>query len=144
MLNDKTCFTPNEGEVAAKLMDGEAVLINITTGMYHSTDGVGGTVWELIEGGHCLGQIVEGICARYDVPTDQAHTDVQGLVQQLVNENLVLTGDDTAPALPAFDGTKQPYTSPVLNSYKDMSELLALDPPMPGLQQVPWEENDAA
>ena len=57
---------------------------------------------------------------------------------------LTIAGDGPAREMPAFDGTPQPYTVPVLNSYKDMSELLALDPPMPGLEQVPWKDSDAA
>jgi hypothetical protein len=47
-----------------------------------------------------------------------------------------------APALAAFD-VDGPYTVPRLNSYSDMADLLALDPPMPGLAEttfIPPEE----
>ena len=33
-----------------------------------------------------------------------------------------------------------PYESPLLNIYRDMGDLLALDPPMPGLAEMNWKE----
>ena len=60
-------------------------------------------------------------------------------------ENLVVESTD-AGAKPDFESvtSKLPYESPSLNSYRDMSDLLALDPPMPGLQQIPWDNQSAA
>ena len=34
-------FRVNTEEVAAKVIDGEAIIINLTTGVYYSMDGVG-------------------------------------------------------------------------------------------------------
>jgi hypothetical protein len=34
---------------------------------------------------------------------------------------------------------KSAYEPPKLNAYRDMGDLLALDPPMPGLEDIPWE-----
>ncbi len=42
---------PNDTHVAAKVFDGEAIIMNLTTGMYFSADKVGASVWELIEKG---------------------------------------------------------------------------------------------
>jgi hypothetical protein len=30
----------------------------------------------------------------------------------------------------------------MLNSYRDMGDLLALDPPMPDLEDLAWKESD--
>jgi hypothetical protein len=35
---------------------------------------------------------------------------------------------------------KLPYELPKLNIYRDMGDLLALDPPVPGLGDTPWKE----
>ena len=40
-----THLVPNVAEVAAKVMDGEAILINLANGMYYSMDGAGGFLW---------------------------------------------------------------------------------------------------
>ena len=37
---------------------------------------------------------------------------------------------------------KLPYESSNLNIYRDMAGLLALDPPMPSLQEITWKEPD--
>ena len=33
-----------------------------------------------------------------------------------------------------------PYEAPTLNIYRDMGDLLALDPPMPGLADMAWKD----
>lgn len=142
MLSAESRVRPNTNDVAAKVMDGEAILINITTGMYHSMDNVGGFVWELIEQGHTLGDIAGAVAEKFEVEAEKALSDVSGLARQMLEENLVLEasdGPDGPPAIERSNG-RLPYASPALNTYRDMSELLALDPPMPGLQEIPWEE----
>ena len=144
MLTLNSCLQPNTGEVAAKVMDGEAILINITSGTYHSLDGVGAFAWELIERGFPLGQIAGAIGARCDVEPDQVEADLLRLGEELLRESLV-TITDASPAQPPPDGSEDrtPYEPPTLNTYRDMSDLLALDPPMPGLQEVPWGSSAA-
>ena len=60
----QTCLQANATEVAAKVLDGEAILINISNGVYHSMDGVGAFLWELIERRHSLEQIASAIAER--------------------------------------------------------------------------------
>ena len=54
---------PNEAEVAAKVLDGEAIIINLSNGIYYSMDKVGGLIWEMIERGRSLQEIVESIAS---------------------------------------------------------------------------------
>ena len=61
MLKLDDHLRPNGEEVAAKVMDGEAILINLSNGMYYSMDKVGGFIWELIEGGYSIQQVVVAI-----------------------------------------------------------------------------------
>jgi len=37
---------------------------------------------------------------------------------------------------------KVPYEIPKINIYRDLGDLLALDPPVPGLGDTPWKESD--
>jgi hypothetical protein len=137
---------PNEGEVAAKVMDGEAIMINLSNGMYYSMDGVGGLIWSLIDDGYNLEQVASAVARRYEVDLAVARADVERLAAELLEEKLVFVaegpptsarnGNEAAAAGP---GAKLPYVPPLLNAYRDLGALLALDPPMPGLQDVPWE-----
>lgn len=140
MLNMDTRLQPNREEVAAKVMDGEAIIINLITGVYYSMDKVGGLVWDLIEGGNSLAEIVATIPERYDVTRERAHADVERLVAELFEEKLISGANHESPPVrnPERDQQeKLPYEPPKLNIYRDMGDLLALDPPTPGLEKLP-------
>jgi len=144
-------FTPqsrlrlNEQEVAAKVIDGEAIIINLANGIYYSMDKVGALIWEMLAGGHSLAEVTTAVLACYDIPQAQAEVDVHKLAAELVQENLLVVSQD-APAF--LTGStpeppqKLPYEVPQLNIYRDMGDLLALDPPTPGLQDIVWKEPD--
>jgi len=145
MLGLQSRLRPNEEEVAAKVMDGEAILINLSNGIYYSMDKVGGVVWELIEKRYSLEEIREAISGRYEVSPEQAQADVERLANELLQENLVLEADDAAPRETLRLGDSQQresYQSPQLNIYRDMGALLALDPPVPGLEATPWKDSE--
>ena len=130
-------------EVIAKAMDGEAVIINLANGVYYSVDNVGGAIWEMMNDGWRMDEIVAAITARYDVPLPRAEADVLRLGADLLREELVaLAAPDDTPRrkIEAAPTLKLPYESPQLNIYRDMQDLLALDPPTPGFADIPWKE----
>ena len=145
MLTLQSRLRPNEEEVAGKVMDGEAIIINLSNGIYYSMDKVGGLIWELIEGRYSFEEMVTALCARYDVSAEKAKSDVERLLGELVQENLVIVtqngagrGDNQVQQSEQI----QAYESPKLNIYRDMGDLLALDPPTPGLEVTPWKDPD--
>ncbi|MGH7834257.1 MAG: PqqD family protein [Candidatus Binatia bacterium] len=145
MLSSQSRLRPNEEEVAAKVMDGEAILINLSNGIYYSMDKVGGVVWELIEKRHSLEEMTEAITRRYDVASERARADIERLANELFQEHLVLEADDAAAREELKLGSsheKEAYQPPQLNIYRDMGALLALDPPMPGLEATPWKDSE--
>lgn len=144
MLTQQTRLRPNTGEIAAAIVDGEAIMINLSTGMYYSMDQVGSLMWEFMTAGQSLEEVVASVARRYDVPREQAQADVQRLATQLVEENLVvLSAEDVPPPASPADVEScalAPYSSPKLEIYRDIGHLVALDPPMPGLKDLPWKE----
>jgi len=136
-------LAPKSDQVAAKVMDGEAVIINLANGVYYSMDKAGGLIWSMVEQARSLEVIADAVAAAYDVPPERARADVEQLAAQLVAEDLVAAAGDEVPAEgadPAPPPQKLLYETPKLNVYRDMEELLALDPPMPGLQETPWKD----
>jgi hypothetical protein len=137
MADDKVRFQPNAESVSAKVLDGEAVLIHITRGTYHSMEKVGSRIWQLIEGRQTLGTIASIIAGEYDVRLESAQKDVAELIAALFKEDLI-----TVATLPpteldiSRDIERVHYEVPNLSTHHDMKDLLALDPPMPGLQSV--------
>ena len=143
MLNLHHCFRPREEEVASKVIDGEAIIINLANGVYYSMDKVGAYVWDLLQAGHTLEAVTSAVTRRYDVAREQAESNVRDLVQELVEENLVVSTENGAAASTERETEQQekaPYDIPKLNIYRDMGDLLALDPPVPGLGDTPWKE----
>lgn len=141
MLKLESGVAPNEREVTGKVIDGEAIIIKFSDGMYYSMDGVGAAIWEMIAGRPSLQAMIEGVMERYDVAPATARTDVGKLIDQLLDEGLIVLEDDGAPSLeaPASGAAKQTYEAPKLNIYRDMADLLALDPPAPTLMDMPWK-----
>jgi hypothetical protein len=143
MLSWTQHLKPNNEEVAAKVMDGEAILINLSNGIYYSMDKVGAVVWELIEKNCSAEEMVASVISRYDVDSTQAQNDVERLLKELLDEKLILEAGDVTRGhveSPPDVGTKDPYEAPQLNIYRDMGDLLALDPPTPGLEATPWKD----
>jgi hypothetical protein len=143
MLNTHHCFLPRNEEVAAKVIDGEAIIINLANGVYYSMDKVGAFVWDLLQAGYTLEEVITAVTARYDVSREQAASNVIELVHELVQENLVVAsegGVSAAAQRQLEEQEKVPYELPKLNIYRDMGDLLALDPPVPGLGDTPWKE----
>jgi hypothetical protein len=130
-------------EVAAKVIDGEAIIINLANGIYYSMDKASGVIWEMLEAGHSLEEVIAAATTRYDVSREQAQADVERLATALLQENLLRVLDGGAPPqkpLVQEGQQKLPYETPQLNIYRDMGDLLALDPPVPGFQEIAWKE----
>ena len=124
------------------MIDGEAIIINLTTGVYYSMDGVGGRIWSLLESQHAVEEVAALIGSEYGVEAERSKGDVLQLAAQLFEEGLVLESDqEAATGTPgaAVEGRLN-YQAPELRIYRDMGDLLALDPPVPGLEPIPWED----
>lgn len=129
-------LTPNRAVVAAKVIDGEAIILDITRGAYYSMDGAGAIVWTCIEKGLSIPAIARVLAERYEGTADQLQPHVESLTDHLLRESLVIMAGDgnlTAEPLAPHEGPRQPFTAPQLTKYTDMGDLLALDPPMPVL-----------
>ena len=129
-------------EIAGKVIDGEAIVMHLGTGAYYSMNPVASRIWELCEQGHPLAEVATSISRSFSVDSDTAEADVLKLAQELVEEGLLVpssaNGTHPTPADP--QGTGREYATPELEKYSDMAELLALDPPMPGVSETPWSE----
>jgi hypothetical protein len=144
MTSPDGVWMPNESDVIAKVIDGEAIIIRVSDGVYYSMDKIGGFLWDQIARHSSADQLAESLVARYEVSLDQARADVASLLAQLVEERLVaVSRQGPAPgSVPPAADEKQPYARPVLNIYRDMGDLLALDPPAPGMTDIAWKSPD--
>jgi hypothetical protein len=138
MLSINSFIAANEQQVAAKVMDGEAVIINLSTGIYYSLGNTSGFIWSLIEKRPCIQDIVRCVVEHYDVSEVEAERDVLRLSRDLCNEGLAVASavGPAGSTLVAPAGQRLSYETPAIEKYTDMAEMFALDPPLPGLSQA--------
>jgi hypothetical protein len=75
-------------DVVWSTVDGEAVLLDLSSGYYFSLNKVGAVVWEMLDGDHSLQSIHDAICGRFRVDQATAWEDVAALVRRLAGEKL--------------------------------------------------------
>jgi methylmalonyl-CoA mutase cobalamin-binding subunit len=137
-------------QVAAQVMDGEVVVINLSTGSYYTSNAVAGALWPLIEAGHDTAAMAERLCSVFEVEQARAEADLETLLQQLEAEGIirVVTIGPTDPPADAPSAEAAPsdgrlaYEAPAFEVFRDMEQLLALDPPMPDVGDIPWHQSD--
>ena len=141
-------FAANDRECAAKVIDGEAVIINLINGSYYSLDNAGSTMWELLSSGHTVARVVDEIVGQYEVEHSAALSDTQRLIDELIGEKLLVELEagnmEESGSTKESRTSKTPYTAPTLTIYSDMANLLALDPPMPRLEDIAWTDTPSA
>ena len=140
MTAEHTLVRAKVDEVAAKVIDGEAVLINLATGVYYSMRGSGAYLWSQLEPGSTLSRLGDIVAIRYGIDPELAQRDVQRLVAELHAEGLVTldegpAGQALAVTAEAERGTDA-YETPQLEKFDDMADMFALDPPLPELPAV--------
>jgi len=76
-------------DVVFRDLAGEAVLLNLKTGVYFGLDPVGTRVWHLIGEGRSVGEIVDALVAEYDVSAPRCAADLADLLVALRDGDLV-------------------------------------------------------
>lgn len=138
MTDSAKLVSPVRQDVAGKVIDGEAIIMNLTNGAYYSVDAVGAVVWQWIDEEQNLATIVERLLTTFPQAASVISTDVNEFVEQLLADGLVQEGSSGFPS-PVDSALKMPttYSTPALQKYTEMADLLALDPPMPSIGQRP-------
>ena len=78
-------------------LQGEEVILNLTTGVYFGLDQTGTRTWQLIREHQSLSKVLDALLDEYDVTEDQCAQDLLSLVVQMEEKGLVEIGAGTAP-----------------------------------------------
>jgi Coenzyme PQQ synthesis protein D (PqqD) len=89
-MKDNTVVTRNPEVVARQLPESEgAVLLNLTTGAYHGLNPSALVAWELIDGSRTVGELVDGVRARFPTAPDTMRADVLQFLEGALERDLV-------------------------------------------------------
>lgn len=150
MIQGSSRFRIASDSVGAKVIDGEAVIVNVASGRYHSLDGCGADAWELLTGGSSIDAAAGALADRYEVEPERAAADLGRLVDDLLRQGLLSADDDGAGSGSAEEappagrtGDRGAYSPPELVTFTDIEDLLALDPPVPVSPDAVWKVEES-
>ena len=87
-LDDRTVLRQSL-DVQGTSMDGETVLLDLSSGRYYTLNRVGSVIWEQCTGDKTIRDIQTVLCDRFDVAPERALDDLVALVSQLTQEGLL-------------------------------------------------------
>ena len=131
------------GSVVSEIIDGEAVIMQMRTGHYFSTRGTGAVLWDLLlrgidlptaaqlfaaASGRSLDEIVPAIDA-FVADATRHHLGESSTVGALSNSQGMLA---EVPAIPST------WSTPVIEAFTDMEDLLLIDPIHDVSEEVGW------
>ena len=76
-------------EVTWRDVNGELVVLRLTSGEYYSFNSVDRLTWMSISEGKSITEIIDTIASEYDVTPEQAESDVHSFVEGLLTNNLL-------------------------------------------------------
>ena len=81
-------------DIVFREVDGEAVILNLESGVYFGLDQVGTRIWQLIQEHGSLQKVFQTMCDEFDVRSDALERDLLGLMDELCAKGLVRTAPE--------------------------------------------------
>jgi hypothetical protein len=76
-------------DVTFQKLDDETVVVHLGTGKIHHTNPAGSRVWELLQEGRSLGEMMETLQAEFEASPLDMERDVAEFLEVLERENVV-------------------------------------------------------
>ena len=76
-------------EVIFRELDGEAVVLNLDTGIYFGLDAVGTRIWRLLEEHKSLRLVLDTLVDEYDAAPDRLQRDLLAFIERLNGKGLL-------------------------------------------------------
>ncbi|MDX2054191.1 MAG: PqqD family protein [Polyangiaceae bacterium] len=76
-------------DVVSEVINGEAMLLNLSTGRYFSLNSTGAFIWRQLETHGDVGRIVGELAATYSLDERKAVEDVNALLSELTAQALI-------------------------------------------------------
>lgn len=128
-------FKINTPGIIHETIESEVVMVNLNNGIYYSMAKTGAVIWNLIDQGMTVKQIIELIKDKFSGESSEIERGIGQLLEELQKEQLILLIDETDGSLQSNilsnDNSlieKKTFEMPVLQKYMDMQDLLLLDP----------------
>jgi hypothetical protein len=128
-------FRINKPTVVYETFGKEVVIIAFDSGNYYNLNMTGTDIWNFIESGSTVDEIIERIIYLYEGNRSSIENAVNKLIDELLIENLIIpqnseknTQINTIQVEPNSETKRYIFEPPHLQKYTDVQELLLLDP----------------
>lgn len=129
-MDRAVAFQVASNNIHSQIFDDEAVVMDMTSGLYFSLRGAAVAVWSAIMAGATRAQATAALAARYDAPDEAIAAALDTTLKALNEHGLIVpasgspaAGEPTPPA-----ASRGPLEPPTIERFTDMQELLLLDP----------------
>ncbi len=82
-------YTIDKDKATFRVVNGEAVILNLDNGYYYSLNKVGTRIWEAIDKQRSLNEILNSLKEKYPLPERQLKNDLLELVKDLEKEKMI-------------------------------------------------------
>ncbi|MBK8048553.1 MAG: PqqD family protein [Anaerolineales bacterium] len=131
-MGQVTFYQIRTPSVIGEVVDGEAIIVNLDTGVYYSLREPGATLWQRLERPISLHALTACALALYVGDAEEITAWVRTLVDELVREGLLhafqVAGPEATNGFSTPGEAKTTFVASALDKYTDMADLLLLDP----------------
>lgn len=121
----------NRPRIVDEYIDGEVIMIDMTTGTYYSLNPPGAAIWSRIQGPVTAQALVER-SPEFFVDGQSSPNLIRdasrAFVAELLSSELVVEADEPDEMTSESEGTPVAFESPELLSFTEMQDLMLLDP----------------
>lgn len=98
-IPDTTIVRCSDDSIATQV-DEETVILNSSTGTYSSLDATGSVIWNHLQEPISLAGLVDRIREEYNVEEPRCITDLEGFLEDLLANRLIVIRDTSEPDSP--------------------------------------------
>jgi hypothetical protein len=108
----------------------EVVLVNLESGVYYSLKYSAAQIWIRLINQYSPTEVFADLIQIYQVDENDLISDINLFFTQLLEDKIIKIASETEKKSIEFNskGILVTYTSPVLETFSDMQEILLLDP----------------
>ena len=123
-------YAVDRPQVVEELIADELVIVSFRTGRYHGVRGSGVIIWQLLEAGHSVAEIVAQVSQRFTGLDGENEQQIAHFVDALEEQALIVRAirEPEATNTAHFSEEKPPFSKPELESRADLQDHLLLDP----------------
>lgn len=135
-------YVINEANISHDRLEGEVIIVDLSSGSYFSTSLVGADIWTLVSSKVDKNKIIEELSNIYKLDILETKNQIECFITELINNNLIKEVDlnEDFPINLPQDIVRLKWENPRLEKYTDMWDLIKMDPIHETDTDIGWPE----